>query len=227
MGILNLIKSAPERSAGDALAAHDERHAAVHTELTRLSELDSAAHAGVEAERVAAEMLAVAERRVYAVEASKNLGTATAADVAAAEADRDTVAAEHAKLVRRAHVAAQERAQLAPGLKKQRTELEALDAARPDLERAAEHEAAIAELAEYRRTQGAFIECWLRLHSRALRMDQVRVVGAPLGSAVAVRDLVLPLPRLPEVKVAELDRQDLFARLTDLAKIPAEALRTK
>ena len=223
--ILSLLRPAPATPAADALAAHDATRASIAKERQALSETDSAKLTDITMlETIRAGLQGARDRRLDLL-AAQGLGSDVAAELTTVEAAIAAGEREESSVTERAAIATRQRALLAPQLTALSDKLKALDAQRPDLERAAEHEAAVAELADYRKAQAAFIEQWCRLHSRTLRMDQAKVVSAQLGSQSCVADLVIPLPNLPEVKQTELDRKDLFARLKKLAAIPASELK--
>ena len=218
MNTLFAIKDKPAPTpAADALAAHDAARAALQTEREAVSKTDAEKLSAVTMLRGIRDGLAGARERRLDLLAEQGLGVDVAASLAKVEADIRTAEREESDFNERAAIATRQRALLAPKLKALGEKIRALDATRPDLERAAEREALVAGLAEYRKRQAAFVEAWLAMHARSLRMDRAKIVRAPLGSQSAVADLVIPLPNLDELKVAELDRRELFARLKELA----------
>ncbi len=209
----------------DALREHDRRRAEVAAEHRRLAQLDGDAVAVLNQALAARAAVETACQLHVQARAAEQLGEA--ADVAGARALVAEARSALANLEERASVSAAIRTRLAPKIKEAHDHLIQLDALRPDLERAAELEAAAALLPAYAEAQARFVDLWLQVHARTLRADAARVVSRPLGSAVAVRDIVVPVPFAPEFESVVLDRDDLFRRLRDLAQVPAGELGSK
>jgi hypothetical protein len=225
--ITRLFNATPATPASDAVAVHDAARNALAAERQALGVTDSAKMHDINMLTTIRDGLQGARSRRLDLLAAQGLGEDVAADLVTVEAAIRAGETDEALTTERAAIATRQRALLAPKLAALADRIKALDDSRPDLERAAEHEALVALLADYGKAQATFFELWLQVQSRALRMDRARVVSAPLGAASAVADLVLPLPHLHEAKAVELDRRVLFERLQTLAEVPASALNTR